>query len=326
MRPRKKDRHLPRCVYFKHGAYWLVKGGKWERLGAELPARFSTRIATRRTDFSDLIDAAMKGITAAVAPNTRRSYTTAAEMLKRSFANIPPATLTEGDVWDFRDMHANIPNMTNHCLTLLRQICSYAVRRRIMQANPAFSVDPLEIKKRDRLLSMDEYKAIREKAGPRLQCIMDMLFLTGQRVNDVLTMKRADLSDEGIYFRQQKTGAKVLVRWTPELRALVDRIKGLSAIPTLTVFQSRYRKAPDYVSVALQWRAACAAAGVSNAQMRDLRAMSLTEAEAEGKNPTSLAGHASAAMTRRYLRGKKITVADGPTLLLSKTRLKLEGK
>lgn len=22
------------CVYFKHGAYWLVKRGKWERIGA----------------------------------------------------------------------------------------------------------------------------------------------------------------------------------------------------------------------------------------------------------------------------------------------------
>lgn len=325
MRPRKKDRHLPRCVYFKHGAYYLVKGGVWQPLGKELPERFQTRIATRRTDFGDLIDAAMPGITANAAPNTRRSYTSAAEMLKRGFAAIPPATLTEGDVWDFRDMHADIPNMTNHCLSVLRQVCSYAVRRRIMQSNPAFSVDPLEVKKRERLLSMDEYERIRGKAGARLECIMDMLFLTGQRVNDVLKMKRADLTDDGIYFRQQKTGSKVLVRWTTELVALVDRIKGLSEIPTLTLFQSRYRKAPDYSSIALQWREACAAAGVTDAQLRDLRAMSLTVAEAEGKNPTSLAGHASASMTRRYLRGKKITVADGPTLLRVQNSSKSRG-
>jgi len=34
-------RHLPACVYRRHGAYWYVKGGKWTRLGAELPEALS---------------------------------------------------------------------------------------------------------------------------------------------------------------------------------------------------------------------------------------------------------------------------------------------
>lgn len=58
---------------------------------------------------------------------------------------------------------------------------------------------------------------------------------------------------------------------------------------------------------------ACEAASVPNAQMRDLRAMSLTSAEDEGKNPTALAGHSSEAMTKRYLRGKKVAKVDGPS-------------
>lgn len=324
MRPRKKDRHLPKCVYHKHGAYWLVKKGKWERLGTELPARLATRIATRRTKFADLVETAMLTIKPNVGASTWGNYRTASEKIKYAFADIAPAELSEGDVWDFRDGYADTPNMTNRCLSLLRQICSYAVRRRIMHSNPATNVDPLEERQRDRLLSMEEYHAIKEKAGARLQCIMDMLYLTGQRVNDVLKLKRSDLTDEGIYFKQQKTGAKVLVRWTSELRALVDRIKGLSEIPALTLFQNRRRRAPDHRSVHLQWRTACEAAGVSNAQLRDLRAMSGTEAEEEGKNPTALLGHASPSMTKRYLRRKKVTMADGPTLIrvqnLSKTQ------
>ena len=32
-RPRKKDRHLPACVFQRHGAIWYVKRGKWTRLG-----------------------------------------------------------------------------------------------------------------------------------------------------------------------------------------------------------------------------------------------------------------------------------------------------
>jgi integrase len=325
MRPRKKDRHLPKCVYHKHGAYWLVKAGKWERLGTELPSKYKSRIATRRTKFADLIDTAMNTIRPNVGLSTWKNYQTAAEKLKYAFSEIAPSELCAADVWDFRDGYADTPNMTNRCLSLLRQVCSYAVRRRIMHSNPAVNIDPLDEKKRDRLLSMDEYHLIKEKAGPRLQCIMDMLFLTGQRVNDVLKMKRSDLTDGGIYFKQQKTGSKVLVRWTPELKAVVERIKGLSEIPAITLFQNRRRKAPDYRSVILQWWTACKAANVSNAQLRDLRAMSLTHTESEGKNATVLAGHASPSMTKRYLRGKKIAIADGPTLLPVQNTSKTHG-
>jgi len=309
-----KDRHLPPCVYHKHGAYWLVKNGRWQRLGTELPPRFQARIATRRTAFADLTDAAMATIKPAVGKSTWANYNVAARKLKYAFADIQPQLVTAADVWDFRDGYAATPNMTNRCLSLLRQILSYAVRRRILPTNPAVDIEPLPETIRDRLLTKVEYTAIHEKAGARLQGIIDMLYLTGQRVNDVLRIKRSDLSDDGIYFQQQKTGSKVLVQWTPELRALVERIKSLNDIPAITLFQSRYRKAPDYRSVKLQWDEACAAAGVQNAQLRDLRALSLTDAEDEGKNPTALAGHSSPSMTRRYLRRKKVAKVEGPTL------------
>ena len=38
MRPRQKDRHLPPCVYHRHGAFYLVKRGKWTRLADEYHA------------------------------------------------------------------------------------------------------------------------------------------------------------------------------------------------------------------------------------------------------------------------------------------------
>ncbi|MFZ2300684.1 MAG: hypothetical protein WAW10_02315 [Gallionella sp.] len=31
------DKHLPPCVYHKHGAFRSVKRGKWEKLAATLP-------------------------------------------------------------------------------------------------------------------------------------------------------------------------------------------------------------------------------------------------------------------------------------------------
>ena len=51
---------------------------------------------------------------------------------------------------------------------------------------------------------------------------MELWRLTGQRVMDVARIRRQDLKDEGIYFRQTKTKAELIVRWNPELRAAVD--------------------------------------------------------------------------------------------------------
>ena len=51
MRPRVKNRHLPPCIYKRGPSYYLVKGGKWERLGNSLPlvlAEYGRRIEQPR--------------------------------------------------------------------------------------------------------------------------------------------------------------------------------------------------------------------------------------------------------------------------------------
>jgi integrase len=75
----------------------------------------------------------------------------------------------------------------------------------------------------------------------------------------------------------------------------------------------RRGKAPDYLTVRDQWDKACAAAGVADADLRDLRAMAVPAAKAQGKNLSALLGHTSPAMTARYLRDKEVPVVDGPT-------------
>ena len=53
MRPRKKDRHLPACMYLKHGAYYLVRKGKWDRLGTDFQASL--------LEYARLIDKSSQG-------------------------------------------------------------------------------------------------------------------------------------------------------------------------------------------------------------------------------------------------------------------------
>lgn len=318
MRPRKKDRHLPSCVYHKHGAYYYVKAGKWNPLGAELGPALAEYARIRghaRGGMSSLIEDALPGIVKGRAPSTQNQYRVASRKLQAMFEEFSPENVRPADVYEMQDALSDTPNMANRCLTVLRMVCVYATKRGRMETNPCNGVERLPEAKRDRLVEHDEFARIRAQASKRLGLMMDLAYLTGQRLMDVVRIHRADLREDGIYFRQAKTDAKLIVRWTPQLREAVEAAKALGGkINALTLFHTRHGTPPAYRTVRDEWVRACQKAGVEDTTLRDLRAMSATNAKRQGKNATALLGHASPQMTDRYLRDRDAPLVDGPDL------------
>lgn len=318
MRPRKKDRHLPSCVYLRHGAYWYVKAGKWTRLGVDLASALAEYARLRghaRGGMAALIEDALPGILKGRAKSTRGQYRVAAKKLQAMFEEFAPEHVQPVNVYEMQDALADTPNMANRCLTVLRMVCVYGTRRQRMTSNPCNGIERLPEGKRDRLVEHGEFARIRAQASARLAVMMDLAYLTGQRLMDVVTIHRADLREDGIYFRQAKTDAKLIVRWSPELRAAVERAKALGGkVNALTLFHTRRGTPPAYRTVYDEWVRACAKAGIEDTDMRDIRAMAATNAKRQGRDATALLGHASAQMTERYLRDRETPVVDGPVL------------
>ncbi len=316
-RPRKNDTHLPPCVYQRHGAYWHVRSGRWTRLGATLEdalIEYARMHEAARGGMPNLIDTVLEQIRPNLAKATIEQYDTAARKLKKMLQQFAPDQVKPKHIAAIKVALAKTPNMANRCLSLLLQVFAWALEQRLVELNPAVGIKRHLEGKRGRLISMDEYGTIYAKAGPRLQVIMDLLIRTGQRVGDVLRIRRADLTEEGIRFVQQKTGAKLVVPWTPELRTVVERAKALHKnLAALTLLHNRKGKTPDYRTVKLQWDKTCAAAGVPDAHLHDLRAVALTHARRQGLNATRLAGHSSPAQTERYLRDREEPLANGPS-------------
>lgn len=314
-------KHLPKCVYFKHGAYYLVKSNVWTPLGKDLPSALAEygRRMTPKGGMVNMINEVMPLILHGKAKNTVDQYKLNANVLRKILKDASPHQIRQEHVELIRDKFIKHPNMGNRVVSLLRQIFRYGK----VKPNPAIGVERLPEGKRDRLISEEEFGAIYSKARPRLQVIMDLHFRTGQRISDVLKIRYSDLLDSGILFVQQKTGKKLIVRWTPELRAVVERAKNLHGnVRAITLLHNRRGKPPDYRTVHQQWTQACALAGVQNARPNDLRAMGITAAKNQGKNPTSLAGHTTQAMTVRYLRDREAEIVDGPSFLdTSKNKL-----
>ncbi|MCK2086959.1 tyrosine-type recombinase/integrase [Thauera aromatica] len=320
MRPRKTDRHLPSCVYQKHGAFWLVKHGKWIRLGAdfsEAMEEYARRMKQKMGGMAQLIEDALPSILKDKAPSTVKKYRTTARFLQEAFADFAPHQVKQSDVAALRRHLIGQATICNRTLSVLRMVFDVALEDCIVDFNPCTGIKTVKQPKRERRVEPWEFDAIKAQAGPLLAVVIDLCYLTGQRIGDVLKIARADLRDEGVYVVQQKTAARVLIRWNPDLRAAVERAKALHK--NVAGMYLLGTKPPVYNTIWQQYKKAREAAGIPDVVLHDLRAMSGTEAEAQGADPQKLLEHTDRKMTERYLRDKKITQAEGPSFRQSKT-------
>ncbi|MFJ2456374.1 tyrosine-type recombinase/integrase [Pseudomonas protegens] len=324
MRPRKKDRHLPACMYQKHGAYYLIRKGKWKRLGTDLQASLAEYAKlldkTCQGGMPKLIDDALEHMRTRskppLKPNTIKQYETACERLKDAFADFEPREVLPRHVVALKMHMADTPNMSNRIISVLRAVFNFALEQQIVDSNPCTGVRRHPEHKRDRYITHAEFEAICANSSENMRAIYEMCYLTGQRIGDVLAIRLADISEDGIAFKQEKTNAKLLVQMTPDLEDLIARVKALPRkIRGLTLFCSpRGGKPVHYGSVKEAFAISCKKAGVKDATLHDLRAKSLSDTDDQGNDAQKLGGHTDAKMTQRYLRLRKINVGQPPTM------------
>lgn len=321
-RPRKRDLHLPACVYRRGNSLYYVRHGRWMRLGPASDLRAClveyARLVTTASaggGMAQLIEETLPRLTAGRAAATQKLYTLAARKLQTMLVEFRPDQVRPADVAAVRRALADTPVMANRCLSVLRMVFDQAVEDELVEANPCVGVRRNPVARRTRRLAHREFAAVRAVASERLRIVMDLCALTGQRIGDVLALRRSDLLPEGVHFRQQKTGAELIVRWTPALRAATEAAKAAHGrIVSVYVVRGRGHRPLAYQPIYRDWRAACAAAGVADANIHDLRALAATEAKRQGKDAQALLGHTSERMTAGYLRDRDVPVVDGPEL------------
>lgn len=313
----KRDRDLPAGVYRKHGALWLVRRNRWHRLG---PA---DQLAACLQEYARIVGAPQSGMVAAInraiddiaargAPNTVAQYKVAAAKLRTIFAEFAPDQVRPIHVRQMLDHMRATPNMANRCRSVLMLAMRLAVEAGECDANPVLEVKPLRERARERYVTDDEFARLHDAAEPIVQAVMALCYLTGQRISDVLAIRHTDLTDEGIAFRQKKTGARVIVAWNDDLRAAVARAKELRSVRGFWLICQRNGKPYSYRGMRDAFERARRASGVEDVTLHDLRAKSATDAENQGLNPTLLLGHTNRQRTERYIRQRKPVVALGP--------------
>jgi len=323
-RRRKTNLSLPPRMYLKHGAYYYVnKSGKWMRLSdnkaialakwaeleGEMPSSTGAATYTPGT-VGALINRYMVEIAPKKAPRTYQDNQQEAANLLKVFAQVVIASVRPMHIARYLDIRgAKAPVRANREISLLSHIFSYAMRWGMTDTNPCIGVAKHTEKGRDRYVTDDEFEAVKNLASPLIAALMEFAYLTALRKGDILTMRLDQITDEGIWVKQSKTGAKQLYVWTPGLLEAVTKVKQLhKVVRGLHLFCTRRGQPYTDAGIKAMWnrlQVKWAESGGNRFTFHDIRAKALTDAKRLGMDAQAMAGHATQAMTEHYIKQRE---------------------
>lgn len=308
-------RSLPKWMHEKHGRFYYVRENRWHPLSrdyAQALTQYAELISRRGAHaLQDLIDRALADMAKEVAPATLKNYRTCSRRALEAFDEFAPDQIRPKHIAAFLDDNKDTPSMANLLRSFLRGVFVRGVRWGIVETDPTRDIKPFRTGKRTRYITDGEFAAIHAQASPVLQCLMDIAYITGQRIGDVMSIRYADITDAGLYVEQDKTGARVLITMTPDLADAISRARELhQSVKGLTLFHRRDGRPLAYNTIYGHWARACEAAHVEDVHFHDIRAASATDASAAGLDSKTLLGHTTESSHRRYLRSKVVPVAQ----------------
>lgn len=303
-------------MHLKHGRYYLVQDNKWRPLSRDLHdalveyARLTSKSKSHGRELQELVDKSLADMAKTVSANTLKNYKTASRRVLEAFDEFAPEQIRPVHIAQFLDDAKDTPSMANLLLAFLKGVFVRAVRWGVVEADPTRDIRQFRTAKRTRYITQDEYSRIQEHASPALKCLMDIAYITGQRIGDVMSIRYSDISDAGLFVQQEKTGARILIAMTPDLADAIQRARDLhKSVKGLSLFHKRDGSPLSYFTIYGHWRRACNAAGVEDAHFHDIRAAAATDAKAAGMDSKTLLGHTTESSHSRYLRSKTVPVA-----------------
>jgi integrase len=312
-RTRQTNKHLPRRVYFKHGAYYWEdpRTRKWVPLGRTLGDMYRAlgrllEVPEHARTMADLIHRYRAEVVPQKAPRTQADHLRYLALIEAYCGTMTPADILPVHLYEFRDAIAAKGKLTkaNRALEVFKHLCAMGRQWGAMPHNPGAGIKRLEIEQRSRYVTDAELAVVRGVAAPMIRCAIDLAVLTGQRRGDLLTLTRDQLLDDGILFRQAKTGKAVLVEWSDELRAVVAEAKAIPPQVRRTVLCTRAGTpftADGFSTVWDRTIQKARKAGLSDPfRFHDLRAKSASDDTLQAA--VERLGHSSPAVTNRHYR------------------------
>ena len=337
-------RDLPKRVYEKDGSYWHVAADGKKRIWVKLcrvaegiPAMYRALSELLKSDVDDdsmprVIADWMRDVASTHSKKTQADDTFRSRVMTEAFADFRACQVKPPDVTEFLKPYQPRPRTFNAYRSAVREIMRYAEERGFREpgSNPVDALRTMTVKARSRYITDSELRRIKvaamfaqrkgdsvrvpTRSGPMLCALIDLAYLTGQRIGDLLTLEWSQIGRDGIEFAPSKvegsTGVRILIAWTPRLRAVIERIKGFKRRHIRVVITTQEGQPYTYFGASIAWRRAVQravkAGGVKTAHFHDIRAKALTDKESRDgmQKARQMGGHSTEQQTSDYVRNK----------------------
>ena len=200
----------------------------------------------------------------------------------------------------------------NHDHIALKHCLNVAIRRGLLQSNPASKVPmPNPENERDRVLSDEEWSKLYQAAKPPLRPVLLTAYQLGQRFSEIvgLTWDRVDSKRGFITLRplDTKTRTARQVPMTPDVKVALQRLAKVRSLPPPPT-ESAFRHVFTYEGRPLQrvsrsFKTALKDAGITDFRFHDLRHCASTNLRRAGVDTATamkIVGHKSEKMWKRY--------------------------
>lgn len=320
-RTRKKNKHLPRNMVLKHGAYYHLsyasKRKVWTHLGRTYQdalikyAAIEGRPKKART-IDEMVSTYLQDAAGRLAEKTLKEYARCAATLNDWIKGVRIEDLTSDDVKDYLQRRGS-KAAANAEIALLSAAYTEAVGK---ARNPCMGVRRNARKKGTGYVTPTDRKALMMAASPQIASMVELSYLTAARLSEILSIRLKDITDEGLYITRGKNYDRMLFEATPVLTEALERAKGARRAKVGTLYLFANRKGQRYTVDGFEsmWRRVRVKAGLPRVKFHDLRRTRITDLKASHgiDVANALAGHQSVQTTERYVVGTGMRIVTLP--------------
>lgn len=243
--------------------------------------------------------------------STKKDYLRHLEAVAEKAGSHPISAMTQPHVYKMRDALSDKPRTANYRISVLKKLMSFAVERGFRKDNPVTGVRKLK-ESADKHRPWEDYEIEAFQAawapGTKERVFFELLLNTGQRGQDIAKMTRGQYRNGEISVVQQKTGERVWIPVSDNLKAVLDPwIDSLLAGQLLLFANKRGAAFNDHYFNGVFAKATRKAGltGVTKHGLRYTFATMARELDIPLEDVSAITGHRTEAMARHYTRKRR---------------------